>query len=176
MDKYKANFEQGAEHYINLLEEINWFDNPYVNKEELIEQINESTYPPYFGTFLSQLGYLSEYGGEDQLNDVLNAVVQFIPNSDFAIEENGVLFRVNGNEYPIELNVEDFEVGEGQESFVETVINEILRRENSEYQFYELPHSDEASSLIFVKPEVYKKAVETGVIPDEMGYYLINDY
>lgn len=32
MDIYKENFEKGAEHYINLLNEINWFDNPYVDK------------------------------------------------------------------------------------------------------------------------------------------------
>lgn len=174
MDKYKDNFEKGAEHYIKLLDEIEWFINPYVNKEEIIEQIMNSTFSPYYGTYLSQLAYQSEYGGEDQLNDVLNSVIQFIPNSTFEIIKDGVIFRVNDNEYPIELNVEEFEVGEGSESFVETVINEILKTEGSAFLFYELPPADEVSSLIFVKPEIYKLALEKGVIPDFMGYYAVN--
>lgn len=174
MDKYKENFEKGAEYYIKLLEEIKWFDNPHVKKDEIIEKISKSAFPPYYATYLTQLAYESESDGEDQLNDVLNSITQFVPNSDFEITEDGVMFRINDNEYLIEVDVEEFEVGEGRESFVETVINEILRKENSEYFFYELPPDDQVASLIFAKLEVYKDALEKGVIPDFMGYYAVN--
>jgi len=49
-----------------------------------------------------------------------------------------------------------------------------LDKENLEYRFYNLPPDDEACSFIFVKPEVYKKALEKRVIPDFMGYYAVN--
>ncbi|WP_177764927.1 hypothetical protein [Flavobacterium sp. I3-2] len=174
MDKYKENFEKGAQRYIKLLEEIKWFDNPHVNKEEIIERISNTTFPPYYATYLTQLAYESDYSGEDQLTDVLNAVMQFIPNSEFEINEGGIIIKINDNEYPIKLNVEKFEVGEGSESFVETTINEILKNEGSNYLFFELPPDDEVSSLIFVKPEIYKLALEKGIIPDFMGYYAVN--
>lgn len=85
-----------------------------------------------------------------------------------------IVFTVGGNEYSIQLNIEEFEAGEGETGFVETKINEILDKENFEYRFYNLPPDDETCSFIFVKPEVYKKALEKGVIPDFMGYYAVN--
>ena len=174
MDKYKENFENGAEHYIKLLEDIKWFNNPFINKEEIIEKINNSNFPPYYATYLTQFSYDAEYGGEDQLNDVLNTVTRIIPNSKFEIIDDGIILTINGNNYTILLEIDEFEVGEGRESFIETEINEILKKENSEYLFYELPPADESASLIFVKPEVYKDALEKGVIPDFMGYYAVN--
>lgn len=174
MDIYKENFEKGAEHYINLLTEINWFDNPYVDKDKLINTIKNSTFPPYYSTYLRQLSFVSEYRGEDQLNDVLNLLLKFIPNSNYNINENGVTLTIENSEYTILLNIEEFEAGEGKDGFVETKINDILNNENLDYRFYNLPPDDETCSFIFVKPAVYKKALKEGVIPEFMGYYAVN--
>jgi hypothetical protein len=174
MDKYKENFEKGATHYIKMLEEINWFDNPHVKKEEVINNLNKSTFPPYFGTYLRQLGFTTDYEGQDQLEDVLNATLEFIPNSSFEINEDGLLIKVNGNEYILDIDINEFEAGEGEEGFVETELNEILEKENIEYRFYNLPPDDETCSFIYTKPEIYKNALEKGIIPDFMGYYAVN--
>ena len=174
MDKYKENFEKGATHFIEMLEKIDWFNNPYVKKEEVINSINKSTFPPYFGTYLRQLGFTTDCEGKDQLEDVLNATLEFIPNSSFEITEDRVLIKINENEYKLDIDIYEFEAGEGDEGFVETELNDILEKENIEYRFYNLPPDDETCSYIFTKPEIYKNALENGIIPDFMGYYAVN--
>ena len=174
MDIYKENFEKGAVHFIDLLYEINWFDNPYLDKDEIVNQIKACTFPPYYGTYLRQLGFSSEYGGEEQLIDILNILIEFIPNSSYEINAYGVKLYIGNNDYDIVLNVAEFAVGEGEDGFLETTINEILDSENLVYRFYELPPDDDNCSFVFVKPEVYKKALEKGVIPDFFGYYAVN--
>lgn len=174
MDKYKNNFEKGAQHYIELLEGINWFDSPYVNKEELIQTLEACTFAPYYGTCLTQYGFDSAYSGLDLLQDVLDFIQRLIPDFQFEILESQILITLNGNRYSIDVDVDSFELDESPTSFFDLVINPILEKEKSTYFFYELPPSDQCFSLIFAKPEVYNQAIEKGVIPDFMGYYAVN--
>lgn len=174
MDKYKENFEKGPQHYIQLLEEINWFSSPYVNKEELLTTIENCTFPPYYGTYLAQYAFDSAYDGLDLLEDVLHYIQRIIPTFQFEILTDKILITFTETTYPIPLDIASFELGESPTNFFEEVINPLLEQEQSAYLFYELPPSDQCSSLVFVKPEVYNQAIERGVIPDFMGYYAIN--
>ncbi len=174
MDKYKENFEKGPQHYIQLLEEINWFSSPYVNKEELLTTIENCTFPPYYGTYLAQYAFDSEYDGLDLLEDVLNYIQQVIPTFQFEIQTDKILVSFSDTTYSIPLDIASFELGESPTNFFELAINPLLEQEKSAYFFYELPPADQCSSLVFAKPAVYNQALERGVIPDFMGYYAIN--
>ena len=174
MDKYKENFEKGTEHYIKLLEEIKWFDNPYVEKDKVIENITKCTFPPNYSTYLRQIGYLTDYAGIFQLTGVLDETLKFIPDSRYEITDNTLTVFVKDEDYIFDFDVNEFEAGEGIEGFAEAYLNQILEKEGIEYRFYELPPDDETVSLIFVKPEVYKQAIKYGIIPDFLGYFAVN--
>lgn len=174
MDLYKDNFEKGVDHYINQLEEINWFDSPYVNKEETVTALKACTFAPYYGTYLTHYDFDSAYSGPDLLQDVLGFIQRLIPDFQFEILESQILITLNGNRYSIDIDVDSFELDESPTNFFDLMINPILVKEKSAYLFYELPPADQCSSIVFVKPAVYDQAIEKGLIPDFMGYYAMN--
>lgn len=93
---------------------------------------------------------------------------------NFNIDEKSIHLKVGRFTENIIVNYDELEVGEGTDSFVATVINPFLHKAGVKFQFYEMPPDDETASLIFVKPEKYKTAIEKGLIPDFMGYYAVN--
>lgn len=176
MDKYRKLFEKGSNEYINQLRKINWFDNPYLNEEKIIDEIKNTYSPPYFVNSLIQVGYLVEFYGNTQLNHILECLQSTLPNLKYSIEEDGLNLKIkNYNDY-LKVDIENFELGEGEDSFVQMHINPFLTRAGIAYNFFELPPGDETASLVFVKEETYQKAIEIGIIPDFLGYFVMNDF
>jgi hypothetical protein len=174
MDIYKALFEKGNENYIKTLHQIGWFENPYINAEELKKEIRECTFQPYLATKLLQVSYVEESYGSEQVTAIFDALNEVLKDLQFEIKENAILLTLGEYSEQIEIDFEAFEVGEGEDSFVATVINPFLKKANMAYQFYELPPDDESASFIFVTPEKYTKALQVGLIPDFMGYFAVN--
>jgi hypothetical protein len=177
MDKYKELFEKGSKAYIAALERINWFDNLYVDKENIVTQIEACTFPPYFATHLSQMVFAVEFIGEELFEDCFNEVVKFLPGSSYNLqrEENclHVCVSLKSGEYKTSIDLQDFDFADFDNFFCD-FINQLSNAENSEYRFYELPPDDESAQYIYVKPEVYKQALDLGIIPDFMGYFAVN--
>ena len=180
MDKYKTLFEKGKDAYISALEDINWFDNNFISKEKIIQEINNCSFAPYYLLTLEQLSFDSEgfEEGKDAFIDLMKLIMNFIDKANFEIqgthEEFTIKTLVNGNSYDYKVVTNDFFFGEGENSFINQYINKILEQENFENRFYELPPADQAARYIFVKPERYNNAIEAGIIPDFLGYLAVN--
>lgn len=182
MDKYKNLFEKGKDAYLSALESINWFDNKYLSKEKIIRELEECNFPPYYLLSLSQVSFDSE-GFDEEIDSYKNLMKQltfFSPNSKFTIEgtveDFSISTIINNNEYKIEINdsiKKDDLIYDNTELVIEYIDN-IIVQEIFEYKFYELPPADQAYNLIFVKPEIYNKALEIGIIPDFIGYLAVN--
>jgi hypothetical protein len=174
MDIYKATFEKGTENYIAALDKIGWFENPYINASAMKNEIMECTFLPYLATKLIQTSYVIEFEGADQVAHILDALQTVLKDLTYEITETAILLKLHNHSAHIEIDFDEFDPGEGEDSFVAMVINPFLREAQVTYQFYELPPDDEAAGLIFVTPEHYKKAIEIGLIPDFMGYFAVN--
>ncbi|MEO1033367.1 MAG: hypothetical protein AAFX55_18405 [Bacteroidota bacterium] len=174
MDKYKSVFEKGNQNYIDELHKIDWFQNPYINAQEMESEIMECSFLPYLATRLRQTGYTLDFYGTEQVEHIFDCLKKVLKDLDYEINENSVSIKINDYSEHVEINFDEFEAGEGDDSFVATIINPFLNKAGFEYQFYEMPLDDETASFIFVTPEKYKTAIEKGLIPDFMGYYAVN--
>lgn len=183
MDKYEELFKKGADAYVEALIRTGWFDSPYVDEHEVINSIKSCKAPYHFATRLTQAALILDSGFNQFLFDeLMDTVCQFVSKSSYSFTKEGtdlyIVLTINGNNYTIKIDLMEFEYGEGNEDscFMNYFINKALDEEQLEYRFYELPPDDEAHSYVFVKPETYRKALEFGVIPDFLGYYVVNDY
>jgi hypothetical protein len=163
-DKYKELFEKGADTYIETLINIDWFDNPHIDKSEMMNKIKSCGYAPYFSTCLWQsiLEVNCAYG-EPFFEAFMNMICQFIPKSSYSfIKENDKLYiilTIDKNIYKTKIDMGDFEFLDGDDD--NCILNYFINK---------------MGLYIFVKPETYQKALKIGVIPEFMGYYAVNDY
>ncbi len=174
MDKYKSVFKKGNKNYIDELNKIDWFENPYINTQEIKKEIMDCSFQPYLATRLMQTGYTHDFYGTEQVEHIFDCLKKVFNDLEYEIKENSILIKISDYSENVEINFEEFEAGEGDDSFVSTVINPFLIKVGLEYQFYEMPPDDETASLIFVTPKKYKSATAKGLIPDFMGYYAVN--
>lgn len=175
VDKYKNVFEKGADNYIELLETINWFDNPYLEKKEIIKDIKECDFLPYLATTLVQTRHVLDFFGAEQIKYMLESLKEdIIKDLKFKMSNNILKLELNGCIEVLEIPLDDFEVGEGEDSFISRFINPFIKKAGISYQFFNMPPDDENASLIFVKENTYREAIEIGVIPDFIGYFAVN--
>jgi hypothetical protein len=180
MDNYKSLFEQGKNAYLKALEAINWFDNPYVSKTQIIKNIQECGFDPYLVLTLTQVSYDSEGFNEDinAIKSLMDQYIKFIPTGSYRFEGSNRQYKlittVNNNNYDYQIDLDTFDPENVETYFVGDYINKILERENIIYRFYELPPGGQDAALIYVTPSMYNKAIEIGLIPDFIGYLAVN--
>jgi hypothetical protein len=90
------------------------------------------------------------------------------------VQEFTIIFTVGENKYSIEIDIEDFDFGEGEYGFIADSINAILKNEKRKFLFYEMPPDAQTTSYIFVEPSKYKNAIELGLIPYFMVCFAVN--
>jgi hypothetical protein len=90
MDKYKDAFEKGADNYIETLQKIGWFNNPFIDKDQVITNLRNCHFSPYLSTQLTQMRVDPEDISRFFFENCLTYICEFIPCSPFDFEGSGV--------------------------------------------------------------------------------------
>jgi len=178
MDKYNKLVSKGQEAYLNALNEIGWFEISNNSKEEIEKRLSKTNKPTNYLFSLYDLGFdgegfenpdvyeylLNEIWGIVGLDIVKMSVFYARASNSIEIE---VQTKLSSYTRSIELNSDWIE-----DNFIEEFVNnQILAGENINKKFFELPTDDQCSQYIFVTQSVYDKAIELGVIPDDLGFF-----
>ncbi len=179
MDKYKELYKKGSHAFIETLENIGWFENPYIDKNAIIKDIESCSYPPCFVTCLSQIMLYPEWVDKSLFEDFMKSIRKFIPDFEYEVNTDDVYYHISiqirSEKYSTSYNIENFDISDFDSIFLNDFINSSLGKSSINYRIYELPPADESTSYIYVTPEIYQKALEIGIIPDEAGYFIINN-
>lgn len=181
MDKYLSLTKEGIDTYLQTLSDINWFNIQPNDKKVIAERLNEQKQNKDFVFSLYNLWFDAE-GFEDHklyesLLDEILEIVQ-VPvlqkNVSYNEENNSVSISLTTQKatYDYKIILDDF--GDWiDENFIDIFINEqILKGENIENKFLALPMCDQTIQFVFVPQSTYDAAVDKGIIPQELNYFI----
>lgn len=182
MDKYAALTSQGAAAYLNALEDIGWFSLPQNDKVKMENHLSGIKEGKHFFNILVHIDRDAE-GFEDgddykKLFDEMAAISGLeVVSSEFEYtmigfgedELTGTVVTKNGT---YECGLEEL-MGWLDGDFAETFINEeVLPGEGVEGRFFMLPATDQIAQYTFIPREMYDKAIEAGILPDDPEYFM----
>lgn len=177
MQDYISLTAKGREAYLEALAGIGWFDFPQNNKEEIAAHLSRlGDDSKDFVLSLSHLSFDAEgFDSADEYRDVLYKMVKLAGITLTSVEmeyvsseesEDTLSVKITTANNSYELELEGL-VGWFDPDFTEFINNDILSGENIEGRIFDLPTMDQCHQFIFVSPELYDKAIEGFVIPDE---------
>ena len=179
MDKYKELTSKGKDEYLKALEKIGWFEFSNNSKEVIQKKLNEIAENERFVFCLYDLSFDAE-GFEDDYSykSLLNEIFKIIGLKDYKInveynKENNLQIAIetktNVYEYCVDLN----ETGDWvDESLIDGYIRNILVEEKTNKGLFPIPPEDQTAVFIYISESIYNSAVENGIIPSELGYFM----
>jgi hypothetical protein len=178
MDKYQELTKLGKDKYLQKVKSINWHDSDETILQAIIESINETSDDSYLVYALGVLGFDGEgFESASDYENILNEINELLKDQklNVNVENQSGLLKIElkknkTNVYEIDIEETGGWISEGFMEF----INRTLKDEGFEEQFYALPPSDQTVDFIFSTEEKYKKAIDEGFIPEEMGYFFEN--
>jgi|GEM_PF-2253536 len=180
MEDYTALVAKGPAAYIKALSDIGWFDQPQHTIEEVAAQVLRYEDNNHFVLALSQLSFDAEgfeSGAEyaKVLYDMaaLAGVKLTSVELDFNFSEEadtltGTVTTENDSYW---LEFENL-VGWFDPEVVDFMNDEVLEGEGVEGRIFDLPAIDQFTQYVFVPRELYDKAIENGLIPEDADYFI----
>lgn len=180
---YQELVAQGPAAYIKALSDIGWFEQPQNKIEEIAAQLLRYEDNNHFVLALSHLSFDAEgfeSGAEyaKVLHDMaglagvtLTEVSLEYNFSDEGDAMNGKVTTANDIYY---LELEDL-IGWFDPEVVDFVNDDILEGEEVEGRIFDLPAIDQCAQFVFVPRELYDKAIENGLIPEDADYFISDD-
>ncbi|WP_116789140.1 hypothetical protein [Flavobacterium psychrotrophum] len=183
MTDYKSLVAKGPEAYIKTLMDIGWFEQPQNKIDEIAAQLLRFEDNNHFVLALSHLSFDAEgFESADEYKKVLHdmaklAGIKFTSiELDFSFSEeadtlNGDVITANDSYW---LELENL-IGWFDPEVVDFMNDDVLEGEGVEGRIFDLPAVDQFAQFVFVPRELYDKAVEHGLIPEDADYF-INDF
>jgi hypothetical protein len=184
MDKYKNLTSKGKVAYLEALKNIGWFDFSNNTKEEIGDRIdhelNKSKENADFMFCLYDLWFDREgFEEDDDYKFLLEEIIEIIKlNCKLTVEyskfENNIKIQIKteNNVYTYYVNNFRYVSGWIDEKIIEVYINyDLLYGEKTNKIFIELPSSDQTVQFVYMPEEIYKKAIEVGIIPEDKDYF-----
>lgn len=180
IDKYSKLVSQGYSHYLELLRELNWFDNSSITEDEMIKRLKIIPHE-YMVFALTELEFEADGFGDCNaypplIDELLKHIAPAVTWSIACNEQlNSVHITIQGEKskyvYSIEIRDKWFDNG-----FIEEFLNNtVLPKEHIAKRFHALPPCDESVCFLFITDKLYHKAIEEGIIPNQMGYFALLD-
>lgn len=181
MDKYISLTTQGVDAYLQALTDINWFDIKQNNKAEIFNRLTKQDNHKNFVFCLYNLWFDSEGFEDDKsYSSLLDEILEIIGLTTLS---KTVIYNTDSNSVNISLTTEKStysykidldEFGDWiDEDFINTFINkQVLGGENIDNSFLVLPMSDQTVQFVFVPQSTYDKAVDKGIIPEHLNYFM----
>lgn len=159
--------------YLKTLEEIEWFNHPQNDQKRLTNKINESEGDYYLD--LHHFSFFSEdfFSEEDykKLFDELEQVTGLkVVGTEIHTDENENTISVTGNAnekaYAMTFDLDEF----AMVPQVEEQLNDLFEQLNLDSRLLWLPLESDIYFYVFIPVQLYKRAVEKGIIPEESDY------
>lgn len=182
MDKYKELTGKGKDEYLKVLEQIGWFKFPHNKKEEIAAKLDNQEKPDDFVLALSALSFDAslledEMQYESLMQDVINVSEISIKNKriDYLATSDTFKFNIKteDNTYQYHLRMDDYGDWLEDDNLLNAYVNKrVLRGEKVEGRFLPIPSTcDKKMQFVFITKKIYKKAVDTGIIPGDLTYF-----
>jgi hypothetical protein len=176
MDKYVELTSKGKNEYLKVLENIGWFNFSSNTKDEINNRLNESEKTEDFMFCLYDLWFDTE-GFEDsddyrflleQIMEIIKLTeyklnVEYIKQNDLVkikMETKNSIYTHYANLIEDSSRIEDNVINE-------FINNKLLVGENTGKKFIQLPSSDQTIQFVYMPGNIFQKAIENGIIPEE---------
>ena len=181
LDKYTSLTTQGVEAYLKALTNINWFDYKTNDKNEIIERLKNQSNNNNLVFCIYNLWFDAEgFEDDESYDNLLDEILEIIglENSSKKVNYNendnsvSISITIEKRTYNYKIDLDEF--GEWiDEDFINIFINEqLLKGENIINRFLPLPSSDQTVQFVFVPESMYNDAVDKGVIPEDLNYFM----
>jgi hypothetical protein len=184
MEDYQSLVAKGPEAYIKALMDIGWFEQPQNKIEEIAAQLLRFEDNNHFVLALSQLSFDAE-GFESAaeytkvMHDLANLAgvkltsVELEYNfTDESDTMNGKITTANDIYY---LEFENL-IGWFDPEVVDFFNEDVLEGEGVEGRIFDLPAVDQFAQFVFVPRDLYDKAIENGLIPEDADYFINEEF
>jgi hypothetical protein len=191
MDKYKELTSKGKIEYIKALESIGWFDFSNNTKHVIQERINNVKENIEFMFCLYDLlVYTVSYEEEESYRDLLEQIIKIIKlhgcklkvkylvkKGDFemGIDEIGIMemeIVVKNNVYKYSVNLSEI-AGWFDENIIDEYINNnLFVGEKINKKIIPLPYSEQTDPYVFMPYDIFEKAINIGIIPENENYFM----
>jgi len=182
MDKYKALTSQGAAAYLDALEAIGWFSLPQNNRVKMEEHISGISDSNFFLYILAHLTRDAEgFDNGDEYKNLFSELAAIsginVVSAEFEYDvigfgEDELTGTVVTDRDTYKCVLEEL-MGWLDGDFVDWFVNEeVLPKEGIESRFFMLPTADQMAQYTFVTQEMYDKAIEAGILPDDPEYFI----
>jgi hypothetical protein len=177
MQDYLSLTAKGQEAYLEALASIGWFDFPQNNKEKIAAHLSHlGDGSKDFVLSLSHLSFDAEgFDSAEEYKDVLSQIAKLAGVTLISVEmeyasseefEGTISVKITTANNSYELELEGL-IGWFDPDFAEFINNDILAGENIEERIFDLPTMDQCHQFVFISPDLYDKAIESCIIPDE---------
>ncbi len=181
LDKYTSLTTQGVEAYLKALTNINWFDYKTNDKNEIIERLKNQSNNNNLVFCIYNLWFDAEgFEDDESYDNLLDEILEIIglENSSKKVNYNendnsvSISITIEKRTYNYKIDLDEF--GDWiDEDFINIFINEqLLKGENIINRFLPLPSSDQTVQFVFVPESMYNDAVDKGVIPEDLNYFM----
>ncbi|WP_294824611.1 hypothetical protein [uncultured Flavobacterium sp.] len=182
MDKYEAQTSQGKEAYLKALDGIGWFSLPQNDRAKTEKHLSGISNNKNFFFTLAHIVRDAE-GFDDgreykELFDEMAAMSGInVVSAEFEYKmigfgEDELTGTVVTEKGSYKCVLEEL-MGWLDGDFVDWFINqEVLPKEGIESRFFMLPATDQMAQYAFMPQEMYDKAIETGILPDDPEYFM----
>jgi hypothetical protein len=178
-DKYQELTSRGKNEYLQALENIGWFNFSNNHKEEIKNRLNKTKENIYFASCLYDLCFDAEdFEDDEDYKYLLERIIKIMHIKEFKLD---VEYLKDNNNVKIEIEIKNnvykyyvnFDEEAGWIGVIDEYINKkILVEENINKKFLPIPSYDETIKFIYMTNEIYEKAIEIGIIPEEKKYFI----
>jgi len=178
MDKYKILTNQGKAKYLAKLDEIGWFNNAQNKKTKIEKSINEISNSEFLMFRLSHIGFDAEgFDDSEDYKRLINNIIKFPFCNQLSAEVNQldtttISIKIKGgNNYELEIDTEE-SFGWFDFELIEFMNDIVFQNENIIERLFAVPPCDQTVDLVFISETLYELAIENGVFPDDMEYFM----
>jgi hypothetical protein len=180
MDKYSNLTAKGKDSYFKALEDIDWFNFSNVSKETISKRLEKIKENERFVFCLYDLSFDAE-GFEDNnsYKSLLEEIIKITGLKNYKVdvkyigEINSIKIKIKtkNNEYEYCINLNETEDWIDSD-VIDEYINNLLVGEGMDRIFLPIPPEDQTVQFIYIKEDIYERAIEAGIIPEEQGYFI----
>ncbi len=173
---YQKLIQKDKQVYIDTLESIGWFELPQNDKEKITERVNENKDANYCLFALTHVGFDGESFDEiDDYDSIIKEFLQYPSCNHLKAEVSGdhetLYIKINGkSEYFVEIDLEET-FGWFNSEVLDFLNDEVFSNEGIEERWINLPPCDQCAEMIFVPTDLYDKAIEHGILPENEDYF-----
>ena len=182
MDSYLELVSQGKEAFVEAAFSIGWFEYSSLTYENVSERLTKMDDEKFFVFSLSEAAFDAEgFESEESYQSVLAELLRLTEymkdaelKCEFDDETRSIGISIQGKQKQYCYSVDTDENGDWfDENVIESFLNKtVLPGEGLDLRFFVLPPCDQTANLVFVPEAMYEEAVERGLIPGEMGYFM----